>query len=385
MNKKIIISVLSVIIFLTLALSVSANETIITVVVPTTTEETVIETDVSTTEPPAVTPVAIPKLYPVSVTENISKGRREIVKKYELSNYEKPSDIPRESFVRDGWLYELADITKKENIKTEEKNHTETVKIDSATKDFDEILKLLTNTKTYKSGGFTGTLTLDMSSITVEQAGTKSVAYTLSESREYPYLSSNDTSYIPKTIVDKYNRTLTLSNLTWRTSSVAVDYDSIPDSYTACATYTGTGYRTVITGYDVTAQYIGVISKTSNDKTIYTASFIGTEIVSPVIETTTVEIVTEMPEEPEITTEPEVIIPVEIPTITEADTEIPTVLTTEPTEETTESKEPQTKKDFSTLILTILLLLETAGFIGFIVYTIKKKQITKSEGENSNE
>ena len=75
------------------------------------------------TEPPKETPPPEPTtqppknyLYPVSVWESQDNGRSEIIKTYELAPNEKPQNISRESFTRDGWLYELADITKKENI-----------------------------------------------------------------------------------------------------------------------------------------------------------------------------------------------------------------------------------------------------------------------------
>jgi hypothetical protein len=202
-----------------LTFSVSAEKTLITVVIP----NSPTETTVATTEPAKKSPVNI---YPVSVTETAANGRREIVKTYELSPYEKPSDISRDSFERDGYYYELSDITKKENVKTEQKEQLETAALDSPTKDFDKILKLLDKSKEYKNGGFTGTLTLDVNSIKVEQAGTVRKYFTISETREYYYLSSNDTSLIPKTIQDKYGRTLTLNKISWKNQTTnAVDYN----------------------------------------------------------------------------------------------------------------------------------------------------------------
>jgi hypothetical protein len=152
-------------------------------------------------EPEPVEKKPVRYLYPASVKEiQDDNGRREIIKTYELAANENPDNISKEPFSRDGWLYEIADITKKENVTTEQKNHTETITVNSDTQDFNEILKLLPTTKEYTSGGFKGILTLNVGSITVEQAGAKSVAYTISETREYPHFSSNDTSLVPKTI-----------------------------------------------------------------------------------------------------------------------------------------------------------------------------------------
>jgi hypothetical protein len=331
----------------------------------------------------------------VSVSENIANGRHEVAKTYELSPYDKPSDIPRDSFERDGCTYEISDITQKENVKTEQKEQVETVKLDSATKDFDEILKLLPKSKEYKNGGFTGILTLDVGSITIGQAGTKSVAYTISETREYPYLSINDSSLVPKSIVDKYGRTLTLSNLTWRSqSNVAVDYNSVPDSYTACATYSGTAYKSVVTGYEVTAQYRGIIGKTVTGKTVYTALFIGTEIVPPTVEIISkTEITTEIPTVSEsvieTTTEIETTtileITTEAPTEVETTTEIPTVSEEIETTTAVEITE-ETKSEATPLnpILIIIIIAETLGFIGVLYYFIKKIQGGHKQDEKSN-
>ena len=365
---------LYIIIFILLNITVSADDGIITVLLPKSTTETTTETTTTSMEKPAV---SAPKLYPVSVTENNVKGRREIIKTYELSPNEKPSDIPRDSFERDGFLYEIADVTKKDNIKTEQKNHTETIKIDSETKDFDSILKHLPSSKEYNNGGFTGTLMLDIGSITVEQAGTRSVAYTISETREYPYLSSNDSSLVPKTIVERYGRTLTLSGVTWRTqSSTAIDYDSIPDSYTAVATYTGTAYNTVVTGYNVTAQYSGIVSKKVTGKTVYTALFIGIKIIPSTVETTeAVPETTEIPVEIMTTETTELATESTAEMETEIIMEIPILSTeTETTAETVTAQEipPKSEPYNLILILIIIVIVETAGLIGCFAYFYTK-------------
>ena len=53
-------------------------------------------------------------LFPSSVYETQTNGGRQIIKTYTLSDDENPYDISRESFEREGWLYELSDITKTE-------------------------------------------------------------------------------------------------------------------------------------------------------------------------------------------------------------------------------------------------------------------------------
>jgi hypothetical protein len=245
----------------------------------------------SETEPSAPAAELAPKseryLYPVSVWESLDNGRREIIRTYELGAGEKPEDISRESFSREGWLYELADITRTETANADAKEHKETVSIDTSTNEMAAILNLLAPTMEYQSeDGYIGVLELDIASIKVETAGTKSSSYTVSATREYPNLSSNDTSQIPKTITDG-GRTLTLSNIDWKTRNYdTVDYSQITESYTGYATYTGTASKTTVTGYVTTAEYTGTVSKILTGKTVYTAYFIGVPIVTATVNET---------------------------------------------------------------------------------------------------
>jgi hypothetical protein len=60
-----------------------------------------------------------------------------------------------------------------------------------------------------------------------------------------------------------------------------VDYEQVPEYYTAVASYTATGYSTKVTGYVTTAEYKGSLAKLSQGKTVYTAYFEGKEIRTP--------------------------------------------------------------------------------------------------------
>lgn len=219
---------------------------------------------------------AYPALYPSDVYEFYDETSRQIIKTYELTDKENPAGISRDSFERDGWLYELTDITKKENAYASTREQTETATLETATKDTDSIIKLLAPTMEYKSDdGYIGVLTLDISSISVETAGTKKSSYTMTATREYPHLSSNDTSLVPKTITQN-GVTYTLDSVSWQTQgAAAVDYDQIPTSYTANAKYTASGSKTTVTGYVTTASYVGTVSKILTGRTVYTAYFIG--------------------------------------------------------------------------------------------------------------
>ena len=56
-----------------------------------------------------------------------------------------------------------------------------------------------------------------------------------------------------------------------------VDGDALAVRYTAVATYTGTATGRSVTGYTVTVDYTGEVSKTSCDTIVYTAVFSGVE------------------------------------------------------------------------------------------------------------
>ena len=223
----------------------------------------------------------LPKLYPVNVYEADENGIKQIIKTYELSENEKPEDIPHDSFQKGGFDYELTDIIKNETASADVKEHTKTVSLNTDTNDLNAIVKQLAQTVEYKSDdGYAGILNLDIKSIKVETAGTKTSNYAVSAVREYPNLSSNDAALIPKTITDN-GRTMSIAGIEWRTqTSSSVDYQEMPTTYTAVVNYTATGSKTVVTGYTVTAEYKGSISKMITGKTVYAAIFNGRELLN---------------------------------------------------------------------------------------------------------
>jgi hypothetical protein len=277
------------------SLVVSAEEpsgVMITVVMP---EQRAAETSTITTTEPAVRNVKI--LYPIDVTETFDGDRRTIMKTYEIGENENPDDIPRESFIRDGYTYTLADITKTAIADAESKEHIETVEINSTSKSLSEILKLLDETMDYTANGFSGVLTLDVSSIKITDTAKTSSSYTQTLTREYPNLSGNDTSFIPKTVTEN-GATYTLAGVDWKTQTMG-DVEDYHITYTGTAKYTRTATSTKVTGYTVSAEYKGIIAKLNNSL-IYTAYFSGTEIVTPLemIEPETVTVTTSETAEP---------------------------------------------------------------------------------------
>ena len=233
--------------------------------------------------PPPVTEAApAASLYPADVQTIVRDNTRQIVKTYTLTSAQSPDAIPREAFERDGWRYTLTDITQQHTSILETRRHIETVTIETDTQDIADIIPLLASTMTYQGeDGYSGLLTLDLSSVSCEASGHKSSSYSVSASREYPHLSTNDLALIPKTITEN-GRTLALDTVTWEVlHTVNVDYEDIPESYCAIAKYTATASRSMVTGYVTTAHYMGDISKSSDGDTVYTAYFSGHEIAPP--------------------------------------------------------------------------------------------------------
>lgn len=358
----------------------------ITVVVP--------QTETQTQTPAIPVKPSYPPLYPINVWETQEGGRREIIKVYELSSSEMPEAIPRESFERGGYLYELSDITKKETAYADTKEESQTVTLDTDTKDTDAIIKLLAPTKEYRSeDGYIGVLNLDVSSIKVQTAGTKTSNYTVSATREYPHLSSNDTSLVPKTITDN-GRTLTLANVTWKQqTSATVDYDQLPNSYTAVASYTANASKTTVTGYTTTAVYRGNVSKINTGKTIYTACFIGTKIMQYKIDylptkteepiETECDLVTETTEsnkaEQDKETRPAKTDLSEETTqgsLSEPETELAEQSTQQPTTETKPLNKPSNTVP---LVISIIAVMGLAG--GFLYFYYQRQQKKKKESE----
>lgn len=205
-------------------------------------------------------------LYPVEVqkyrTEDLDEPR--ISKTYALSPADDPALIPTQDFERSGRVYTLLDVVREEQTETDSKYYTETVTLDSKSKDMEKIMPLLAVTcEAATEDGYTGVLTLDTASIQVEASGYATSTRNVSATRSYPNLSEADVSLVPKTIEDS-GRTLTLADVQWQEAG---------GFYHAAATYTGTASSQYATGYTVTADYTGEVTRTTNETVLYTAVF----------------------------------------------------------------------------------------------------------------
>ena len=147
----------------------------------------------------------------------------------------------------------------------------------------ESVLALLPQEKEFiTEDGLSGVLTLHLDTVQVEVAGYGSSTREVSATRSYPNLASQDTANIPKTIEDN-GRTLTLQNISWQTDNTAsMDGYAMGDRFTAVATYTGSATSSYVTGYTVTADYTGTVSRIALNKTRYVAIFEGTPL-EPVV------------------------------------------------------------------------------------------------------
>ncbi len=214
-------------------------------------------------------------VYPMEVTEYTEGEVHRLAKVYLLTTTDDPNTIPTDAFVREEISYTLLDMTRADQTATDTKVHTETVTVESKSKEMDKVLPLLASTQEVTTpDGYAGPLALDVASIKVEVAGYGSSSRTVTATRSYPNLSEADTALVPKTTEDN-GRTLTLSDVQWQEAG---------GFYHATATYTGTATSKYATGYLVTANYTGEVSKTTSDTVKYTAIFGGTPIQPMVAE-----------------------------------------------------------------------------------------------------
>ena len=214
--------------------------------------------------------------YPTSITR--SEDGTELRKLYDLGPEDDPTGIPRSDFEQDGFHYTLIDL-RQELPEYEERQHTETVSLQSANKAMASILALLPQEKEFVTDdGYMGTLTLQLDTVQVEVSGYGSSTREVSATRSYPNLASQDTANIPKSIQDN-GRTLTLQAIDWQTDNTAtMDGYALGDRFTAVATYTGSATSSYVKGYTVTADYTGTVGKINLDRVRYVAIFEGTPL-----------------------------------------------------------------------------------------------------------
>lgn len=236
-------------------------------------------TSFTTTASPTATPKEV--CYPTSI--DVRDEGAEIRKIYDLSPDADPAGIPRMDFEHAGFYYTFVDLLKQELPEYEERSHTESVTLNSKSKDMESVLALLPEQKEFVTDdGLAGILSLQLDTVQVETAGYGKSTKQVSVTRNYPNQVSQDTENIPKTI-DDGGKTLTLADIKWQTDNTAnVNGYAMGDRYTAVATYTGTATSTYVKGYTVTAEYTGTVSRIALNRVRYVAIFEGMAIFSDI-------------------------------------------------------------------------------------------------------
>ena len=213
---------------------------------------------------------------PTDTTIQNLNGSQQLIKTYTLPPGADPQQLIEEPFDQEGWHYTFADIVKEENQVSDCKYHTETVTLETDTKDLGKILEQLETTLDYDDGTYSGVLTLDHTAIRTEAAGYTSQAKNVTATKTIGPLDRNDMSYVPATTV-KNGVTLNLSNVDWQVIGTDLVGDTLsPASYQAVATYSGKSYHKVATGYVTSADYVGEVTRSDVESVTYKVTYLGT-------------------------------------------------------------------------------------------------------------
>ena len=214
---------------------------------------------------------------PTDTTIQNLNGRQQLIKTYTLSPGADPQQLIEEPFEQEGYHYVYSDIVKSENQVSDRKYHTETVTLETDTKDLGKILEQLATTLDYDAGTYSGVLTLDHTAIRTEAASYSSQARNVTVTKTIGPLDRNDMSYVPATTV-KDGVTLNLSNVDWQVIGTDLVGDTLsPAYYQAVATYSGKSYHKVATGYVTSADYVGKITRSDVESVTYKVTYLGSE------------------------------------------------------------------------------------------------------------
>lgn len=217
------------------------------------------------------------------VCEN-RNGRQLIVKTFSLLPGDDPETLREEPFEQEGFFYTFADMTKEEHPFETRKLQTQTITVNTGSKDLTVVLSALAADIPYDDGAYKGTLNLDHTTIQTVAAGYTTKSYTTTETKQIRGLDRNDPGYVPQTTV-KNGQTLTLAGVEWSVEGTSpADGVLVPSSFMATATYTGKASSKVATGYVTTAQYTGEVVSGGIENVTYTVTYLGEAIPAPPIQ-----------------------------------------------------------------------------------------------------
>jgi hypothetical protein len=216
---------------------------------------------------------------PTATTVQNLNGVQQYIKVYTVAPEMDPQELVEEPFDYEGFTYTFSSIVKQENFFSSTETHIETVTVETEKNDLSVVLAALDPTMQYDDGHYSGTLSLNHSTLQTQTAGYVSKSYTITTTKEIDNLDSNDMAYIPPTTV-KDGKTIPLTSVDWQVQGTAlVDDILVPSQYKAVATYTGKASRSVPTGYLTTAEYIGEVSCSEVESVTYTVTYVGQEIL----------------------------------------------------------------------------------------------------------
>ena len=290
-----------------------------------------------------------------TLVQNLN-GVQQYIKTYTVPPDTDPGSLIEEPFDYDGYTYTYSSITKQENLFTDELQKTEVVTVMTEKKDVDKVLAAFNPTMEYDDGRYTGTLNLDHTTIKTEAAGFETRSYTVSATKEYGNLDSNDMAYVPNTTV-KDGITIPLSSVDWQVQSTVLVGDVlVPATYKAVAYYSGRAYYSAATGYISTAEYKGTVVCSEVRDITYVVTYVGT--------------------------------PIAIPTETPVQKEDTDVLPTPEVTERAQIADPPERTDRGILPYVVggaVLLAVLGGTTGVVVHSVRKRRENNKYEEDSNE
>ena len=218
---------------------------------------------------------------PTGTTVQTLNGVQQYIKTYTVAPDTDPQSLIEEPFDYEGYTYTFSSITKETTPFEDSKGHTEIITVETEKKDLSAVLAVLSPTMEFNDGEYSGTLSLDHTTIQTEAAGYTTKSYAVSETKEIGNLDSNDMSYVPASTV-KDGKTIQLQSVDWQVQGTTlVDDVLVPSQYKAVATYSGQAYYNAATGYITTAEYVGEVSCSGIESIAYTVTYTGEPTLIP--------------------------------------------------------------------------------------------------------
>lgn len=177
--------------------------------------------------------------------------------------------------------YELQDIQRKDNLKTESKKYetTEEKIIDANYKS--SAISFFDESRNIENDGFKGTISREDSSIELTPADSYQEEYKVYLQKKYVNVSSNELNNIPKELKEN-GLTYYLVNPVWDiTETEDVDGNQVPVKYSGIMKYEGKDTRTIVTRYIAKIKYTGTLEKQIKDTTTFTAKYKEVESSKP--------------------------------------------------------------------------------------------------------